>query len=94
MSWSEGWDLTTELLKDPSSHVGAALGGLDYPWSREAAVLADLFDWQRLAHSDPKRRRSLRPYPRPVPVDKDTQRSARPVIAQEAVKAALAARGH
>lgn len=60
--WGESWRLYCELLRDPSSHVAAAVSGWQYPASREALTLADLFDVflrSRRLRGKPK------PYPRP-----------------------------
>lgn len=62
----------------------AAVEGWDYPWSAEAWVLANLFD-QWTAKDAP-------PYPRPS--DKALRPGRPPDMPQEAVRAALAARGH
>ena len=63
MSWGEAWRLTMVLAGDPSSQVGAALGGLSYPVDRADLVLRDLFDLQHQSKS----RRRVPPYPRPFP---------------------------
>lgn len=39
MSWGEAFDLTMVLVTDPSSRVGAALAGWQYPLSVEAMAL-------------------------------------------------------
>jgi len=72
MSWAESWRLFKELAIDPSSHIGAALGGYDYPLSREAAILADTFDLVIQINRDPKKPKP-KPYPRPWPEDVDTR---------------------
>lgn len=66
MSPGEAWRLTNELLSDVSSHVCVAMAEWDYPTSREAMVLADLYDleWQSV-----KRRGQFKPYPRPFQID-------------------------
>jgi len=60
---------------DPSSAIAAALEGWDYPISREALAILDLFDLTVAANSDPKKPRpaphSGRPY---KPDDKTRQR--------------------
>lgn len=66
MSWGEAYRLVGELASDPTSHTAAALGGWEHPFSREAALLADLFDLTHLAHASDKGPRP-KPYPRPWP---------------------------
>lgn len=39
MSWGEAFDLTMVLVTDPSSRVGSALAGWQYPLSVEAMAL-------------------------------------------------------
>jgi len=65
MSWGEAFRLVGELLRDPSSHVAAALGGWDYPWTWEAAVTADLYDLTLTVNTSRKSKRES--YPRPWP---------------------------
>lgn len=50
MTWGEAWRLTVELLPDPSSHVGAAVLGLEYPVSREWMVLVAIRDAHARVH--------------------------------------------
>lgn len=66
MGWDEAGRLASLLCRDPSSALFAALAGWEYPMSREALLLADLFDLEHTAHADPKRGRP-KPHPmRPV----------------------------
>ena len=88
MSWREAIALTLELINDPSSHVAASLQGWSYPWTREAFVLADLFDLLHRANAKQK----PRAYPRPN--DRSAKRSVKPTVSQEVIRKALAARGH
>lgn len=44
MGWGEAWRLTLQLVRDPTSSIGAAVAGWDYPTTHEALILADLFD--------------------------------------------------
>jgi hypothetical protein len=89
MDWAEANLLTVELLKEPDSHVSAALGGWAYPWRAEAIVLADLFDAYVTTHS------RHRPAPRPRPWDAPKTKPTRaPASRQAIVLAALARRGH
>ena len=46
--------LATILRRDPSSAIAAALEGWDYPVSREALAIYDLFDVTVLANTDTK----------------------------------------
>lgn len=52
-----------QLATDPSSHLCAAVNEWTHPLSREAIVLADLFDLTGIAHTNPKKRR---PKPHPI----------------------------
>ena len=88
---TEASRLVTLLASDPSSQVGAALMGLDYPVSREQIVLMDLYDLTAQVNSDPKKPKP-KPYPRPLK-STDT-RVAKPDVPQEVVLAALREAGH
>lgn len=95
MSWDEAYDLATVLASDPTSRVGVAVSGLAYPWSTEAGILADLYDVTTQANTNPKRKSSWRPRPRPYETDsKEVSRSAKPTLTQDRIRAALAAVGH
>lgn len=91
MTWNEAWMLVRELLSDPSSRLGAARAGWDHPMSREAMVLADLWDLNVAVNTD-KKKRKPKPYPRPF--KRPGNRSKAPVASQDRIRAALAARGH
>lgn len=93
MTWREAWQLTKQLLTDTSSNVFAAIAAWAHPWSREAFVLADLYDLILLAHTDRRHRVRVEPYPRPWATPTGT-RLGRATQPQRAVLAALAARGH
>lgn len=89
MSWGEALRLTQVLAQDVSSAVGAALTGWDYPATREALVLMDLYDaFAQVNFQKPK------PYPRPWP-ERSTKR-AKPdaSLTQEEIVAALRKAGH
>ena len=90
MTWGEAIRLVSLLRKDPSSAVTAAMAGFDYPFSREFAVLADMFDQRhRLAGA-----KDAKPYPRPFErPDARKNRRGTPKPLSEAV-ALLNARGH
>ena len=61
VSWGESVRLVQELAADPATHTAAALAGWAHPWSREAALLADLFDVTLAANA----KGNPKPYPRP-----------------------------
>lgn len=91
MSYHEAWLLARTLASDATSRTAVALNEWDYAFSREAAILADLFDLTVAANTDRKRRGQTRSYPRPW----RSGRRSQPVTAdQSTVRAALAARGH
>lgn len=46
MEWGEALRLAQILRGDPSSYVGAALEGWDFPIERTTAAVLDLFDLQ------------------------------------------------
>lgn len=56
MGWGELLRQVTILRADPSSALAAALAGWDYPISREALAILDLYDLTMAANSDPKKR--------------------------------------
>lgn len=60
VSWGEAVRLVDELAADPATHTAAALAGWAHPWSREAALLADLFDLTLAVNA-----KNPKPYPRP-----------------------------
>lgn len=60
MSLGEAWRLTLQLGQDPSSAVAAALARWDHPLSREALLLADLFDLEHTVNA------RTRPKPHPM----------------------------
>lgn len=86
MTWREALALTRELYRDPASHVSAAVAEWAHPMSREAFVLADVYDVMAKANF-----KNTRPYPRPT---NQPKRSQRPRHSQATIRAALAARGH
>lgn len=67
MEWGEALRLTQILRGDPGSQLAAAAEGWDYPFPREVAVTADLYDLQH-AKTGAKNRK---PYPRPFKVGAD-----------------------
>ena len=92
MSFREAWSLTQALLRDPSSHIAAAVAGWPHPWSREAFILADLADLTQYGNATRKTAARLRPYPRPT--DPAPTRFGKATRSQTEIRAALAARGH
>lgn len=68
MSWGEAYRLVQVLNRDPSSAVSAAIGDWEYPVSRDALALMDLYDLQHMAKS----KRKPKPYPRPWGTGKRT----------------------
>jgi hypothetical protein len=94
MGWEEAWQLVQELAADPTSHLAAAVAGWDHPMSREALILADLFDLTVAANTDKRRRGRSKSYPRPFKRKGASTRSAKPTVDQSAIDAALRARGH
>lgn len=61
MTYGEAIRLSRQMATDPASHIYAAVNNWPYPMSREALVLADLFDAFAVANS----KRRPEPYPRP-----------------------------
>jgi len=94
LTWRESYALVAELLRDPTSHLAAAVGDLEYPWPREAFILADLYDLLVAANTDRKHRSRIKPYPRPVKNGLHRRRSRRPTVDQATVRAALISMGH
>ncbi len=62
MSLSEAARLVEIIRADPSSALAASIGGWDYPVSREAAVLMDLWDLEAMKGAGKKAPRYHRPY--------------------------------
>lgn len=60
MSFGEAFRLTVQLVRDPSSAVGAAVAGWDYPTTHAALILADLFDLHHTVNT------KQRPAPHPL----------------------------
>ncbi len=63
MTWGEAVRLVRILRSDPGSHIAAAIEGWDYPFPREQAAAADLWDLE-YAKTGPK---TPAKYPRPWP---------------------------
>lgn len=56
MGWGEAARQVGILRADPSSAFASALAGWEYPISREALAILDLYDLTMAANSDPKKR--------------------------------------
>jgi hypothetical protein len=89
MTWGEAWRVYTLLRADPSSAIAAAEEGWPYPVSREAIILADLYD---LTHGIAANGKSVKPYPRPWPDVNKTTLGGGSGLSQEKVLALLARR--
>ncbi len=90
MSWGEAIRLAQQVASDPASAISAALNGWDYPLSREALALLDLYDaYTDVHYKGPK------PYPRPW-ASKPKSGVAKPdaSLTQEEIIAALRRAGH
>lgn len=93
VGWGEAWRLYEILANDPSSAVGAASWGNKYRFSREAMILADLFDLTHLVNA-PSKGPKPKPYPRPFEFDDpDQNRIGKTDRSPEEVRALLARRG-
>lgn len=88
MSWAESWRLFLILRDDPSSQVGTAVAGYDYPFTRSAAIAADTFDLLVAANRDPKKPQP-KPYPRPWP-DEGTKRVGKTNLTPDEARHVLA----
>jgi hypothetical protein len=87
MPWGEALRLTQRLSQDPSSWICAALWDWEYPMTREALLLADVYDSYAAVHF-----KAPKPYPRPF----RKTRKAKPAasLSQEQIIAALRGAGH
>jgi hypothetical protein len=95
MTWDEAYDLARGLLADPTSRLAAARAGWKQPLSREAMVLADIWDLLVAVNTDKKKRGQAKPYPRPFErKGSGSTRSAKPTVSQAEIDAALRARGY
>lgn len=87
MGWAEAFRLMLILAKDPSSQVAAAISGWEFPATREALTLADLYDAYGTATFKKHKR-----YPRPW-ADVDKTRLGKTRLSPDKVRELLAARG-
>lgn len=87
MPWSEAHRLTEILLNDPSSQIGAAVAGWQYPLSRGDLTLRDLYDLQHRS----KAKRKPKPLPRPwdAPAKRIGSGTSLAISEYEAIKAAV-----
>lgn len=90
MTWGEAARLVTILASDPSSMTAASVGGWDYPTTREALVMMDLFDLQHMSKSKKK----PKPYPRPWKAAAARTRVGRTSMTTEQIDAVLRRHGH
>ena len=90
MSWGEAWRLLTILRGDSGSQTAASVEKWDYPWPRELAALADLFDLQ-YAKTGAKNRK---PYTRPFKNDDQRRRGDTKGRSRAEVIEILRASGH
>lgn len=70
IGWGEALRLVTILAGDTSSQLAVSLAGWKHSVSREAMILADLFDVQLASKSKKK----PKPYPRPWETSTTTKR--------------------
>ena len=94
MSWGEAVRLTSALASDPSSHVGAALAGWDYPLPHEALQVMNLFDLMHTIAWVQGGKQGRQPEPLPRPWPNRSSKVARPTVSQEVVLEALRMAGH
>lgn len=79
MPWDEAIGHIRTLQADPSSAIFAAVAGWAHPMTREALLLADLFDLEHLVNADPKKGRPKPHSMRPVKhEDRQVQRIGNP----------------
>jgi len=76
------------LMTDPGTMVFAAMQGWDYPMSREAMALADLYDVAALDLTRGSKGPKPKPYPRPWRRDRQTHKYGT-VIRPDQVRAVL-----
>ena len=92
MPWAEADRLVTVILRDTASPLTAELAGWDYPLSREAMALADLFDLTVAAHAGRKAKdvtRYPRPWPAPEDPDAKTYGANNTHLTQDEIRSAL-----
>jgi len=90
MTWGEALRLVRILTLDPSSQAAAAVAEWDHPISREAVILADLYDLQHQSKSKKK----VTPYPRPFGSRRRKKVKPSPSLSQDQIIAALRSAGH
>jgi hypothetical protein len=87
MAWGEAVRLAQVLMRDPASHVCAAINGWESPRSREWFIIADLFDLTHAVNS----KRQPKPYPRPGDIP---QHFGKTDLSNDQVFAVLRRHGH
>lgn len=85
MSWGEAVRLVEVLASDPSSMLGAAMAGWQYPLTRGELTLRDLYDLQHKS----KAKRKPKPYPRPWDAKPKQIGTSLSVAEYEAIKTAM-----
>jgi hypothetical protein len=88
---ARAWRLAEQLARDTTSHVYAAVHGWSYPVSREALVLADLYD--AFVSVNTRKGQRAKQYPRPWD-HRNRTKFGGTHHSQHTVRAALRARGH
>ena len=68
--YDEAAHLLKALRSDPSSWYHAAIGGWDYPITREGIVLMELWDLELRKGLSKKQRNKFKAFPRPWPAKK------------------------
>ena len=63
MTWGEAWRAFGIIAADPASATAASMEGWPYPMSREAVILADVYDLVHAVASKGKAKRYPRPWP-------------------------------
>lgn len=94
MTWGEAVRHTDRLAADPSSAIGAALAGWDYPVGYDALAVMNLFDLMHEIAWAQGGKKGSRPKPHPRPWSDRKTRRAKPTVSQEEVIAALRSAGH
>lgn len=91
MGWGEALRLVRLLRSDPSSQIATAIEEWEYPLSREAAILADMWDLSYAKAGAKKRERYPRPFKTAGKVQKWGDAAGR---SRDEIVAILAAHGH
>ena len=84
ITWLEALQLTSVLLRDPSSWLQAAFSQWRYPVSHEWMLLANIFD----LHVKVNSKNPPKPYTRPWP-EQGAERSGKPAVPESRVREVL-----